>query len=172
MSEEGKDKPARARRPVKPGMARRSGARLAATQALYQIAMVQTGTEDVVQEFLKHRLGQEIEGEHVPEADPQLFANIVRGANSRREDVDALLNGALDPAWPTTRLETPLLAVLRAGAYELMAHHDTPAKVLINEYVDVARAFYAGREPGMVNGVMDRVARRLRPEEFEGGGAG
>ncbi|HZS82609.1 MAG TPA: transcription antitermination factor NusB [Stellaceae bacterium] len=158
---------------------RRSVARLLAVQALYQIELNRldpssTEVDAVIGEFVKHRLGQEIEGEHYGEADRLLFVDIVRGASARRGDIDGMLSEALSEEWPVHRLETILRAILRAGAYELLARRDIPPRVVISEYLDVAHAFFAGKEPGMVNGVLDRLARLLRAEDLgpdRGGGA-
>ena len=154
-------------RPRSPaGTRRRSVARLAAVQALYQIDLSGTPAEQVIGEFLKHRLGREIDGERYGEADPALFAEIVRGAIERQADLDRAISAALTPDWPLERLETVLRAILRAGAFELMARSDVPAPVAINEYLDIAHAFFAGKEPGLVNGVLDRLAHVLRPGEI------
>lgn len=158
------------RGPRKPGTgsakARRKAARLAAVQALYQIDLSGTGVEVVVGEFVKHRFGEAVDGAQFVAADQQLFADIVRGASHRRTEVDGLLAGALDPKFPLERLEMLLRAILRAGAYEVFAHNDVHPRIVISEYVDVAHAFFAGREPGMVNGVLDNVARKVRPDEL------
>ncbi|MDQ2101240.1 transcription antitermination factor NusB [Azospirillum isscasi] len=151
--------------------ARRKAARLAAVQALYQIDLNQiepTGiaVESVIGEFINHRFGEEIDGAKFVAADPQLFADIVRGAAHRRADVDGMLAAALEPRYALDRLELLMRAILRAGAYELFVHNDTHPRILISEYVDVAHAFFAAREPGMVNGVLDHVARALRPDEL------
>jgi N utilization substance protein B len=166
---------------ARPGGRKRSAARLAAVQALYQIDLNQiaptpAAVEGVVREFIKHRLGQEIDGERYSEADQGLFADLVRGAMARREEIDRMLSAGLTEDWPLNRLETILRAILRAGAYELLARGDVPPRVVINEYLDIAHAFFAGKEPGLVNGVLDRLARTLRPDELgrddRGGGAG
>ena len=151
--------------------ARRKAARLAAVQALYQIDLNQiepTGiaVESVIGEFINHRLGEEIDGAKFVAADPQLFADIVRGAAHRRAEVDGMLAAALEPRYALDRMELLMRAILRAGAYELFVHNDTHPRILISEYVDVAHAFFAAREPGMVNGVLDHVARALRPDEL------
>jgi transcription antitermination protein NusB len=145
---------------------RRSVARLAAVQALYQIDLSGARPETVIAEFLKHRLGREIDGEQYGEADPALFADIVRGTIERRTDLDAAISAVLTPDWPLERLETVLRAVLRAGTFELMARPDVPAPVAISEYLDIAHAFFSGKEPGLVNGVLDKLAHRLRPDEL------
>jgi transcription antitermination protein NusB len=144
---------------------RRSVARLAAVQALYQIDLSGAPPETVVAEFLKHRLGREIDGEQYGEADPALFADIVRGTIERQADLDRAIAAVLTPDWPLERLETVLRAVLRAGAFELMARPDVPAPVAISEYLDIAHAFFSGKEPGLVNGVLDKLAHRLRPDD-------
>jgi N utilization substance protein B len=165
----GRPRPRTGRRKTGTGSAkaRRKAARLSAVQALYQIDMTGTATEAVIGEFVKLRLGQEIDGATFVAADPQLFAGIVRGTGLRREEVDSILTAALDSRLPLERLESLLRAIMRAGTYELFAHRDTHPRIVISEYVDVAHAFFAGREPGMVNGVLDNVARSLRGDEID-----
>ena len=148
-----------------PATRRRSVARLAAVQALYQIDLSGAPPETVIAEFLKHRLGREIDGEQYGEADPTLFADIVRGTIERQADLDRAIGAVLTPDWPLERLETVLRAVLRAGAFELVARPDVPAPVAISEYLDIAHAFFSGKEPGLVNGVLDKLAHRLRPDD-------
>jgi N utilization substance protein B len=158
-----------------PGLRRRSAARLAAVQALYQIDLSGEPAEAVIAEFLKHRLGRDVEGENYGEVDTALFADLVAGVAARRCELDSALTAALTPDWPLGRLETVLRAILRAGAYEIAARPDVPARVAISEYLDIAHAFFAGKEPGLVNGVLDGVAHRLRPgdlEERDRGGGG
>lgn len=153
---------------------RRTAARLAAVQALYQIEVSGASPANVVMEFLRHRLGQEGEGETFGAADERLFAELVEGASARREELDRHIAAALTPDWPLERLEIILRAILRTGAYELLARLEVPARVAISEYIDIAHAFFAGKEPGLINGVLDRLARTLRPEglrEDDGGGA-
>lgn len=149
---------------------RRGLARLAAVQALYQVELASADAGAVVSEFLSHRLGREIDGDQYADADRGFFADIVRGCSGRREDVDAIVASALPPDWPLARLESVLRAILRSGCYELLARSDVPARVVINEYVEIAHAFFSGKEPGMVNGVLDRVAHSLREAELSGTG--
>jgi N utilization substance protein B len=161
----------------RPGAAtrKRSLARLAAVQALYQIDLSGGEPAPVITEFRKHRLGREIDGEQYGEADAALFADIVEGTVMRQAEIDRVLSAALTPDWPLERLETVLRAVLRAGAYELLARQDVPARVAISEYIDIAHAFFAGKEPGLVNGVLDRLAHELRAgdlDEDKSGGGG
>lgn len=150
----------------------RRGARLAAVQALYQIALTGADPAVVITEFLRHRLGKTIEEGGVPDGDPQLFADLVRGAAATKDELDDMVAAVLDPDWSVERLELLLLAILRAGAYEISARRDLPIRVAISEYVSIAAAFLGDRETGLVNGILDRIARSLRPEEFGGGGRG
>jgi N utilization substance protein B len=142
---------------------RRALARLAAVQALYQIDLTSADAANVISEFREHR----IDGEG-GKADGEFFAAIVAGVGVRREEIDALLTPLLAEGWALPRLETVLRATLRAGAFELLARGDVPARVVIDEYVGVARAFFSDKEPGVVNGILDKLARSLRADEFEG----
>ena len=150
----------------------RSAARLAAVQALYQIEIAGADPEDVIVEFARHRFGDVAEGSLPFEADRGLFAELVRGACSRRAEVDALISDALTNGWTLNRLELLLAAVLRAGAFELLGRHEVPARVVIDEYVEVARAFFGRGEPGLANAVLDRLAHDLRAAEFAALGGG
>lgn len=147
------------------GGARRSAARLAAVQALYQIDHSGASPDIVVEEFLRFRLGDSFDTENDVAPQKAVFTEIVRGTSGRISAIDETISTALSNKWTFDRLEFILRAVLRAGIYELEAAR-TPARVVISEYVDVAHAFYDGQEPGMVNGILDRVARRVRGEEF------
>jgi N utilization substance protein B len=96
----------------------------------------------------------------------KLFARIVRVASEQQDSLDAMLADALSEEWPLARLDPVLRAVMRAGASELWMSDGPPAKVVINEYLDVAHGFFEGDEPRMANGVLDRLAHLLRPREF------
>ena len=145
---------------------RRSAARLAAVQALYQIEMSGTATETVIGEFLDHRLKEEVDGVRLDDADRRMLRELVAGIAREAAMLDDMLSAVLEDDWPVERLETLLRLVLRAGAFELCERPDIPPRVVITEYVDLAAAFFGGKEPGMVNGVLDRLARSLRPEVF------
>lgn len=149
------------------GNRRRSVARLAAVQALYQLSH-NPGLDpvSVVGEFIHHRLGREIDGEQYGEADEKLFADLVRGVERHRERLDETLSAALNEEWPLSRLETILRLILEAGAYELAHRPDIPPRVTLDEYVTIAHAFFDGKEPVLANGVLNRLARALRPAEF------
>ncbi len=160
---------------VQAGRKRRSAARLAAVQALYQINLTGADPASVVVEFREHRLGQDPAGGGGPatiEPDAGYFEALVRGVIGRREEIDAMLIPALAEGWTLARLEVVLRAALRLGTFELLAITDVPARVVINEYVNIAHMFFAGKEPGFINGVLDRLARRLRPSELTGADAG
>ena len=154
----------------------RTGARVAAVQALYQSEQSGESAETVIDQFIRHRLGalpgqDGFEDGRVPEADVPLFAAIVRKAAANGETLDSVIAGHLGADWPLPRLDPVLRALLRAGCAELWgggAH--PPARVVINEYLDIAHGFFSGEEPRFANGVLDAVARTLRPEEFNGAG--
>ena len=148
------------------GSARRSAARLAAIQALYQIDHSGTSPDIVLEEFLRFRLGDSFDTENDVAPQKALFTEIVCGTSGRLSNIDEMISAVLSNKWTFDRLEFILRAILRAGIYELEAAPNTPARVVISEYVDVAHAFYDGHQPGMVNGILDRVARSVRAEEF------
>ena len=140
----------------------RSAARLAAVQALYQQEMESTPIAPLLHEFHHHRLGATIDGVEYADAEVDFFDDIVKGADARGEELDALIAGKLADGWSLTRLDKPMKAILRAGAYELVARADVPAASVISEYVDVAKAFYDARESGFVNGLLDAIAKDVR----------
>lgn len=144
----------------------RSAARLAAVQALYQIELTGISPNSVVAEFVEHRFEKVVDGLTYEQADPALFSDLVCGASARRNEVDRLVGDSLTNTWTVERLEKILRAILRLGAYELVARADIPARVVITEYVDVANAFFDEGQPGLVNGVLDALARRLRNGEL------
>lgn len=149
------------------GGRRRSVARLGAVQALYQLALNPgLGVETVIGEFRLHRLGREIDGETYGEADEELFVDIVRGAARHRQQLDETIAAALTEEWPLRRLQTILRLILEAGAYELAHRSDVPPRVTLSEYVAIAHAFFDGKEPGLANGVLNRLARALRADEL------
>jgi N utilization substance protein B len=140
----------------------RSAARLAAVQALYQQEMEGTPVARLLKEFHDHRLGATIEDERYHEAERDFFDDIVTGVEARRLELDRLITGRLAEGWTLERLDRPMRAILRAGAYELTARPDVPVGSVISEYVDVAHAFYDKRESGFVNGLLDAIAKETR----------
>ncbi len=149
----------------------RTASRFAAVQALFQSEQAQTSPETVIDEFVRHRLGElpgtgSFEDGRIPDALVPLFARIVREATQQQDRVDALLAETLSADWPLARIDPVLRAVMRAGVTELLMSDGPPAKVVINEYLDIARGFFDGDEPRMANGVLDKLARQLRASEF------
>ena len=145
---------------------KRSASRLGAVQALYQVEMTGVTPNVVVVEYVKHRLGQEIDGDTFLPADATLFEELVQGTVAHQAELDGLITPALAVEWPLDRLEMILRAILRVASFELAHRIDVPVKVVITEYVDIAHAFFAGKEPGMVNGVLDRLAHNTRGGEM------
>jgi transcription antitermination protein NusB len=144
----------------------RSAARLFAVQALFQMEAAGSDAAEVEAEFAAHRFGAEIEGETWPEADLALFRAVLHGAVAEQARIDRMTDRALVARWPLGRIDPTLRALFRAAGAELVAH-DTPPRVTINEYVEVAKAFFpAGREPKLVNAVLDHMAREARPQAF------
>lgn len=140
----------------------RSAARLAAVQALYQQEMEGTEPARLIHEFHQHRLGATIEGETYADAEISFFDDLVSGTVARREEIDALIAERLAEGWSLERLDKPMKAILRVGAYELLARRDVPTASVISEYIDVADAFYDAREKGFVNGLLDAIAKTAR----------
>lgn len=149
------------------GGRRRTVARLAAVQALYQLELNrELDAQAVVREFARYRFDQEIDGDQLAEADAAFFADIVRGVSADQERLDGDISTALVEDWPLNRLDAVLRAILRAGAWELAHRADIPARVSISEYIAIAHAFFIGKEPGLANGVLDRLGRSLRAADM------
>lgn len=144
---------------------KRGAARLAAVQALYQMELTEAPLTEIVAEYENLRLGKELDGEQYVDADSAWFRSVLSGVLSGQKRIDPVIHGALPPDWPLARIDTLLRAVLRAGVFELTERKDVPSRVIINEYVDIAHAFFDSDEAGMVNGVLDRIARQVRPDE-------
>lgn len=157
----------------KPRPRTRTASRVAAVQALFQSEQGPESAEAVIDQFVRHRLGElpgtgGFEEGRVPDAEVPLFGRIVRSAVHQQDTIDRMVAEALPEDWPLARLDPVLRALLRAGGAELAMAEGAPAKVVINEYLDVARGFFTGPEPGLANAVLDRMARLLRPGEFAG----
>jgi N utilization substance protein B len=146
---------------------RRGAARLAAVQALYQMDIAGTGLNDILAEFESHWIGREVEGEQYLPAEGAYFRDVVAGVVREQRSIDPLVDEALSRGWPLKRIETILRAVLRAGCYELAHRGDVPGRVIVSEYVGVANAFVDKEETGMVNAVLDQLARQFRKDEFD-----
>lgn len=145
----------------------RSSARLMAVQALYQMELMGAAVDSIVEEFVGYRLtGGDMEGGSCAPANKELFVGLVHGVAGATEELNMLIAEFLPDQWSLKRLELILLSILKCGAYELRSCMNVPPKVTITEYVDVAHSFYGGKEPGMVNAVLDRLARELRSQEM------
>ena len=148
----------------------RSVARLAAVQALYQMEVAGAGVDAVVREFADHRFGRVLDVEVAPgaeqpklaDADEAYFAEIVQGVVERQVSIDAALRHRLAANWKLERLDATVRALLRCAAFELIAEPGVPVEVVIDEYVDLAKAFVDAKEAGFVNGALDGVARDVR----------
>lgn len=140
----------------------RSAARLAAVQALYQMDMEKVGIARLLNEFHAHRLGAEIEDAQYADADADFFDDVVSGVDARRDEIDALVDGKLGEQWKMERLDKTMLQILRCGTYELIARADVPTATIIDEYLDVAHAFFDKKDAKFVNGLLDAVAREKR----------
>ena len=145
---------------------KRGAARLAAVQALYQMDLAGTGINEILAEFESHWLGGEVEGAQYLPAEAAFFREVVTGFVREQRRLDPIIDAALAGGWPLKRVDALLRAVLRAGAYELDLRRDVPVRVVVSEYVDVAQAFLDREETGMVNAVLDQLARQLRATEF------
>lgn len=156
---------------MKPARQPRTVARLAAVQALYQMDVAGAGVEAVLREFIDHRFGAPVEGASVDgadqarlaDADEGFFADIVRGVVAKQAAVDAAITSRLAANWRLERLDATLRATLRAGCFELMERSDVPTEVVLDEYVELAKAFFDKTDAGFVNGALDALARDLRP---------
>ena len=148
---------------------KRSAARLAAVQALYQMDVAGTGIVQIMAEFESHWMGREVEGDTYKPAEVAFFRKIVEGVLEHQGSIDREIDETLAKGWPLARIEAVMRAIFRAGAFELRYRNDVPARVVISEYVDVAGAFFERDEAGMTNAVLDSLARQRRPLEFEHG---
>jgi len=145
----------------------RSVARLAAVQALYQMEVSSAGAEAVIREFVEHRFDRAVPGDAgeevtLAQADEAFFAELVRGVVEHQKAVDGAIARRLASGWRLERLDATARAILRAGAYELSYRRDVPTEVVIDEYVELAKSFFEGPEPGFVNGALDAVAQDTR----------
>lgn len=155
----------------RPGPSGRAAARLAAVQALYQMGMTGESAPVVIDDFLRHRLsgaGRDAEAIRLDAPDQEFFRELVAGVARESGPLEDMLTAVLAEDWPVERLESLLRLILCAGAFELGHRPEIPARVAVSQYVDLAHAFLDDRQTAMVNGVLDRLARYLRPEEFAG----
>jgi transcription antitermination protein NusB len=140
----------------------RSATRLAAIQALYALEVSGMAVDGVIADFVERRWAPVDQLADAAKPDESFLRTLVEGVVAHRPEIDVAIQDALAGGWTLARLELLLQAILRAGAYELSAEADVPAKVVINEYLEIAHAFFAGKEPSLVNAVLDRLASRFR----------
>jgi N utilization substance protein B len=136
-------------------------ARIAAVQAFYQIEQIEGKANNVIKEFIEHRFTVGFDQKKVIKVDQILFTKLVELADTRLEDIDQIISRALSKDWSLPRLESLLRAILRIGCAEMLLEGGTPIPVIIDEYVTVTHEFYAGREPGFVNGILNQIALAL-----------
>lgn len=148
----------------------RAASRLAAVQALYQMDMTQRDLNEVLTEFVAHRLEATPPLDAYAGADVPFFRDVVSGVVFRQKDIDPLITASLAEGWRLSRIDSILRAILRAGVYEIIARPDVPAGALINEYVELAHDFFGGEEPAVANGVLDRLAKKYRASALAGEG--
>ncbi|MCX7364775.1 MAG: transcription antitermination factor NusB [Alphaproteobacteria bacterium] len=145
---------------------RRQAARLAAVQALYQLQEGQDAPADIIDQFLLLRTGESGDGGMRRDADRPLFKDVVEGTASHKDELEQTVSAALSQDWTWARIDRLVRAILLAATYELVHRKDVPPRVVINEYVEIAHAFYDQAEPNFINSVLDRVARQVRPAEL------
>ncbi|WOI52423.1 transcription antitermination factor NusB [Parvularcula sp. LCG005] len=148
----------------------RTMARLAAVQALYQMEHADIGVDAVIREFRSFRLGGEMEGSLLRDADEEFFADIVRGVVETQRGIDPFIQKHLSEKWTLKRLDATARAILRCGLFELIRRPDVPYKVVVDEYVELANSFFekGETEPRFINGVLDSSAREIRTDEISG----
>ena len=139
----------------------RAVARLAAVQALYQMETAGAGAEAVVREFLDHRFDADLEGEQLAQADHEFFAELVRGVVSSQAQIDRAIASHLASGWRLERIDATARAIFRAAGFELM-RTEAPIEVVIDEYVEIAKSFFDGPEPGFINAALDAIGRDER----------
>ena len=150
---------------------RRSAARLAAVQALYQMQLSGGTAEEAIAQFTAGRGASPVSDEEggdtaLPPLEPGLFGAIVRGVTAQRTRLDEMIGDALTTDWTVERLQILMRLILEAGVFELIERADVPPRVAINEYVNLAHAFFDGAEPGLINGVLDAIAKSYRGDEM------
>ncbi len=151
----------------RPDPARFSAARLAAVQALYSMEMTGATSVQALNEYMERTETGKDSDKSMAKPDLELLAMLVHGSSAELPSLDEMIGGALSTDWTVDRIEAIMRAIFRVGIWEIKNRPNTPARVAISEYVDLARAFYSGTEPNLVNAVMDRMARILRPNEFD-----
>jgi len=151
---------------IPPG-ARRSAARLAGIQALYQMDIAGTDLQDIVQQFTIHHFDDQEDVQTIVKLDATFFTELLQGVVRRQLDIDPIVDEQLATGWRLVRIDSIVRAILRAALFELLERPDVPVRVVINEYIDVAHAFFDGDEPRVVNGILHNLAERYRAHEMK-----
>lgn len=148
----------------------RTMARLGAVQALYQMEHSKQGVDAVVREFMAFRLGGEIDGSLLRDADGEFFEDIVRGVVESQRGIDPFIQKHLSEKWTLKRLDATARAILRCGIFELIRRADVPWRAVVDEYVEIANSFFekGETEPRFINGVLDASAQEIRSDEIAG----
>lgn len=144
-----------------------SAARLAAVQGLYEIDLSGASVDSVLMDFVQERWTGRLADEELAPPDKKKFSALIQGVSAEGSRLDDMIKGALDKKQNFDRLDHLLRAILRAGAFEIFHQPKVPARVILNEYVDLTHAFYSEKEPALVNGILDRLAKIRRPDELE-----
>ncbi|MCC7251096.1 transcription antitermination factor NusB [Hyphomicrobium sp.] len=153
----------------------RTVSRMAAVQALYQMDLAGTDAGEVIEQFMAAKPAEPATGEDGETEEPisleggdaMFFADVVKGVVRRQREIDPMVDQQLRTGWRLVRVDSILRAILRGGVFELLERSDVPARVTINEYINIAKAFFEADEPKVVNGVLDRIAHKVRAKEFE-----
>lgn len=150
----------------------RNMARLAAVQALYQMEHSAGGVASVVREFQEHRLGSDLDGDAIRDADSEFFEQVVRGVVDLQDRIDPFVNRFLRTGWSLKRLDATVRAILRCSAFELIHRPDIPYRSVIDQYVELTGSFFesGSEEAAFVNAVLDQAAREVRSDEFSDAG--
>jgi len=156
---------------------RRTSARIAAVQALYEMDMTDASADPILNEFMAQRWKQAGRDENdderatdlddLPPFDDDLLKEIVNGVAANAGELDQFIDKALTGKWTIERLEVLIRAILRAATYEMRHMTETNARIILNEYMGVSHSFFSGTEPGLINGVMDKLAHELRPHDVK-----
>ncbi len=143
---------------------RRAG-RLNAVQALYQMDVGGMQSNTVIREFLNHRFGQDQDADII-DVDTEFFEDVVKGVVAFQTDIDTEISLHLSKKWNLKRLDKTLRAIIRAAVYEIMRRPDVPALVIIDQYVSISSDFFDAKESGFINGILEKIAKKIRAAEF------
>lgn len=139
-----------------------SAARLAAVQVIYQWLHAGGGMAEPLDDFLQKRVGMEIEGMKLEKPDGALLKRIVSGVERRKEDLMLLIESVQKKEKVALPSDFLLQSVFLAGAYELLEHGEIDPPLIINDYLNVAHAFYGKGEVSLINGILDALGKKLR----------